>query len=81
MKKDICPICSGLKTEASTSFTVDYEQGVIIIREVPAKICEQCGEEWISDPVAAKLQEIVTIAKKQKQEFFVAKYNSYSLAS
>lgn len=81
MRKDICPICGGLKTESETSFTANYNEGVIIIKEVPVTICQQCGEEWISDPVALKLEEIVTVVKKQRQEFFVAKYNNYSLAS
>ncbi len=44
-------------------------------------VCVQCGEEWIADEVAAKLEEIVSVAKKQQQEIFIAKYNSYPLAS
>jgi len=81
MKKDVCPICGGLKTESETSFTANYNQGVIIVKEVPATVCQQCGEEWISDVVAAKLEEIVITVKKQRQDFFVAKFNNYSLAS
>lgn len=81
MKKDVCPMCSGFKKESSTSFTVDYNYGVIVVREVPAMVCEQCGEEWIADDVASKLEEIASIAKKQQQEIFIAKYNSYPLAS
>jgi len=81
MKKDICPICGGFKIESETSFTANYKQGVIIVKEVPAAVCNQCGEEWISDVVATKLEEIVITVKKQKQEFFVATYNNYSLAS
>lgn len=81
MKKDICPVSGGLKTESETSFTANYNQGVIIVKEVPATVCQQCGEEWISDVVATKLEEIVITVKKQRQDFFVAKFNNYSLAS
>jgi len=81
MKEDICPICGGVKIDSTTSFTVDYNSGVVVIRDVPARVCMQCGEEWISDEIASKLEEIVSIAKKQNQEIFIAKFSSYSLAS
>jgi hypothetical protein len=54
---------------------------VVVIRDVPATVCQQCGEEWISDAVSEKLEQIVNIAKQQKQEILVANYNSYSRAS
>jgi hypothetical protein len=31
MKEDICPVCGGVKTESTTSFTVDYNSGVDVI--------------------------------------------------
>lgn len=81
MKEEICPICGGEKIESTTSFTVDYNTGIVVVREVPARVCIQCGEEWISDDIASKLEEIVSVSKKQNQEIFIAKFNNYSLAS
>jgi YgiT-type zinc finger domain-containing protein len=81
MKEEICPLCGGVKVNSTTSFTVDYNSGVVVVREVPVKVCSQCGEEWIANDISARLEEIVSIAKKQKQEFFVANFGSYSLAS
>ena len=81
MKGNICPLCGGMKVGSTTSFIVDYNTGVVVIRNVPAKVCTQCGEEWISDRTAAKLEKIVSVSKKQRQEIFVARYNNYSLAS
>jgi YgiT-type zinc finger domain-containing protein len=65
MKEEICPICGGKKIESTTSFTVDYSTGVVVVRDVPAKVCLQCGEEWISDDIASKLEEIVSISKSK----------------
>ena len=81
MKEEICAICGGEKVDSTTSFTVDFNNGVVVVRDVPAKVCMQCGEEWISDEIASKLEGIVSVAKKQNQEIFVAKFGSYSLAS
>lgn len=79
--KEVCPTCGGVKVDSTTSFTVDYTSGVVVVRDVPAKVCMQCGEEWISDETASKLEEIVSISKKQNQEIFIAKFNNYSLVS
>ncbi len=79
--EDFCPICGGTKIDSKTSFTVDYKTGVVLVRDVPARVCTQCGEEWISDENAEKLEKIVKVAKQQKQEILVANFNEYSLAS
>ncbi len=81
MKGKLCAVCGGKVIDSTTSFTVDYKIGVVVIRDVPANICGQCGEEWIADEVAEKLEKIVSAAKNQNQEILVASYNNYSLAS
>lgn len=81
MNENICPVCGGNKADTSTSFTVDFKTGVAIVREVPVKICVQCGEKWLSNEVSEQLEKIVGIAKDQKQEFFAANYNNYLLVS
>jgi len=58
-----CPICNGYKSESTTTFTVDLDFGIVVVRHVPAIVCEQCGAEWISDENAAKLEQIVNEAK------------------
>jgi YgiT-type zinc finger domain-containing protein len=56
---DFCPLCSGHKTEGITTFAVDLGSGVIVIRHVPALMCDQCGMEWIDDATAEILEKIV----------------------
>jgi hypothetical protein len=52
-----------------------------LVRDVPATVCLQCGEEWINDEAASMLKEIVTLAKRQKQKFFITRFDNYSLTS
>ena len=61
--KNRCPLCEGNKTEGFTTYTVDLGFGVVVVRGVPAKICTQCGEEWIDASVARSLETIVLSAK------------------
>jgi hypothetical protein len=41
----------------------------VVVREVPAFVCAQCGDAWIDDPVAAKLESIV--AKERRTQAIV----------
>jgi hypothetical protein len=38
----------------------------VVIREVPAFVCTQCGDAWIDDPVAAKLESLATEARRKQ---------------
>jgi YgiT-type zinc finger domain-containing protein len=51
-----CPLCGGVKQPGTTTFAVDLKFGVVVVREVPAFVCTQCGDAWIDNPVAAKLK-------------------------
>lgn len=60
---DNCPLCGGEKKDGTTTYSVDLKFGVVVVRDVPAKICSQCGEEWIGANVAKELEKIVDNAR------------------
>ena len=41
---DMCPLCGGRKAPGTTTFTSDIGSGVVVIRDVPATVCSQCGQ-------------------------------------
>lgn len=55
----------GQNQRGQTTFTVDLGFGVVVVRNVPAVVCSQCGADWIQDPIAAKLEDIVNEARKK----------------
>ena len=60
-----CPLCGGKKQAGKTTFTVDLGFGVVVVREVPATVCSQCGADWIDDAIAEKLEKIVADSKQK----------------
>ena len=60
-----CPLCGGSKKAGRTTFTVDLGFGVVVVRDVPASVCPQCGADWIEDSIASKLEEIVNDARQK----------------
>lgn len=64
--EDVCPLCRGTKQPGATIFTIDLGFGVVVLRNVPASVCSQCGADWISDEVAARIESIVEEAKRKR---------------
>jgi YgiT-type zinc finger domain-containing protein len=65
---DACPLCGGNKTSGETTFTADLGSGVVVVRRVRATICSQCGEEWIDDVTARRLEQVVNAARAGHRE-------------
>ena len=59
-----CPLCGGEKKTGVTTYSVDLRFGVVVVRDVPAKVCGQCGEEWIEDRTAKELERIIKNARQ-----------------
>jgi YgiT-type zinc finger domain-containing protein len=55
----------------TTTFTVDYEKGVVVARHVPALVCDQCGEAWLGDDVSTKLEALVLEARSHHRQLEV----------
>jgi YgiT-type zinc finger domain-containing protein len=69
MKKEksaqICYVCGGTMKQGETTFTADFGSGVVVVRNVPATVCSQCGMDWIDDDNAAQIEAIVADAKEK----------------
>jgi YgiT-type zinc finger domain-containing protein len=76
-----CPLCKGHKKAGHALFSVDLGFGIVVVRHVPATICDQCGTEWFSDSVAAKLEAIVTDARSKKALVEVTTLDDLPLAA
>ncbi len=70
----VCSICGGKQAKGETTFTVDLGFGVVVVRNVPALICEQCGADWIEDEIAAQLEKTVNEARQSRRQVEVTAY-------
>ncbi len=57
-----------------TTFTVDLGFGVVVVRNVPALVCSQCGADWIADDVAERLESMVDDARKRHRQVEVTAF-------
>ncbi len=53
-----CVICRRGKTDAGlVTVTLQREESTIVFREVPAEVCVNCGEYYLSEEISEKLLE------------------------
>ena len=55
---DKCYFCKGKVVEQQ--ITIDYRWGdtLVVIKDVPAGVCEQCGEKYLSSDVYKELERV-----------------------
>jgi len=55
-----CPYCKSEMKKGKTVLTFQMsDQQIVVIHEVPALICDQCGEEYVNNSTAKKVEEKV----------------------
>ena len=71
-----CFYCKGRTVETTTKFIVDLGNCVVIVKNVPARVCQQCGEASFSDDVAKQLEKIVdTVRNGIMSEVAIVEYS------
>ncbi|MGA2912966.1 MAG: type II toxin-antitoxin system MqsA family antitoxin [Methanoregula sp.] len=57
-----CVICkNGATKEGKTTVTFDRDGLTLVVKDVPAQVCSNCGEDYVDEHVA---HEILTIAER-----------------
>lgn len=69
-----CFMCKGELENRNTTFMVELNNCIIIIRNVPSQVCKQCGEVSYSDEVAKQLEKLINSVKNTITEITVINY-------
>jgi len=70
-----CSLCGASMIEGKIKHIVDLGKQTIIIKDVPALVCHQCGASFLDDEVVEKLEKIVDELLKNKTEIVIANYS------
>jgi YgiT-type zinc finger domain-containing protein len=70
-----CILCKSNLVKGNINHIVDFDGHIIIIKGVSANVCKQCGEYYIENDIALKLEKMIEIAKKNKAEILVVNYS------
>lgn len=70
-----CVICKHGQTDNGfTTVTLDRGKTTVVIKEVPAQICENCGEYYLAEDVTERVQNLAEQAFQHGVEVEVLRY-------
>ncbi len=76
---DRCDLCAGELRPGKTTLEIWRGEELIVIRDVPADVCQQCKEAYISADVSARLDSFLEKHHRHRPERYLA-VPQYSVA-
>jgi YgiT-type zinc finger domain-containing protein len=71
----ICTICKHGKTQAGTAtVTLERNGATVVIKGVPARVCQNCGEEYVDETIASRLLKTAEEAAQSGVQVDVRNY-------
>ena len=61
-------LCGGRRCAGRVTHSVDLGTTVVVVRNVEAQVCDQCGEPWFEDATVGQLERIVGEARARGVE-------------
>ncbi len=62
-----CNLCSGFMLEQETTYTLKINERFVMVENVPAKVCQQCGDLLYSPDVVERLQRTICSNKEPEK--------------
>jgi len=54
-----CNVCHGTLKQILTTYTQQYKGRLIVVENVPAWVCEQCGETYYDPDIVERIQALI----------------------
>ncbi|KPU45168.1 hypothetical protein OXPF_12950 [Oxobacter pfennigii] len=70
-----CIMCKANLYKGTVNHIVDADGYIIIVKNVPANVCKQCGEYYVEHEIALKLEEIVEESKRNRAEITIINFS------
>ncbi len=69
---DRCDLCGGKLELGTTVLEIWYGEELIVIRDVPADVCQQCHEAYISAHISEQLDHFLEEHHQHRPERYLA---------
>jgi YgiT-type zinc finger domain-containing protein len=70
-----CVICKYGETKPGlVTVTLERDESIVVIKKVPAEICDNCGEYYLSDVITEQVLNKAEFAVNNGAEFEVIRY-------
>ncbi len=70
-----CSICkTGVTGDGYATVTLERDGATVIIKKVPAQVCDNCGEYYLSEDVTTRVMSMAEDAVKRHAEVEILLY-------
>jgi len=69
-----CPLCDGEMRDGITAIPFLVSEKVVVIKDVPAEICSECGEAYMKSSVVDKVESVLDKLEALHSEMSVVHY-------
>ena len=70
-----CVICNlGTTHPGTTTMTLERENSTLVVKQVPALVCENCGEAWLDEDTVDRLESLLETMVSNGTEIALQKY-------
>ena len=70
-----CALCkNGATRRGTVTITLERGKTVVVVRDVPADVCENCGEYYLDSPVAQEVYQRAEAAVARNAEVEILRY-------
>jgi len=69
-----CVFCKETLEEKTSAFTVELDERIVVVKNVPSHVCSQCGEVSYSDDVYRELEKVVEQFRDTITEVAIVNY-------
>ena len=75
-KKGKCPLCGGGMSDGITATPFLIGKKVIVIKDVPAEICGDCGEAYMKSSVVERVESMLDKLEDLHSEVSIVHYEA-----
>ena len=72
-----CVICkNGQTVNQTVTVTLEQNGKTFVFKEVPVRVCENCGEQYLEEEISRRLLSLAKEAAKSGIELTIAKFKA-----
>jgi YgiT-type zinc finger domain-containing protein len=73
-KNKTCPLCGGELHDGRSAIPFFIGNRIIVVRDVPAEVCSDCGEAYMKSSVAGNVEKLLDALEGLHAEMSVVQY-------
>ena len=70
-KIDTCDLCGGELSTGTTSLEIWHGEELIVLKDIPADVCQQCGETYLSAHVSEKIDQFLEEYRQYRPKRYI----------